>query len=58
MTKENFSARGAGARGLSLGLLLLLGLAAAVRLDVLVVHGKGLIDLGLEGDVVLDAEQC
>ena len=42
---------------LSLGLLLLLGLISALRLDVLVVHGKSLVDLGLEGSLVLSTRK-
>jgi hypothetical protein len=42
--------------GLSLGLLLLLGLTAlaALSLDVLVIDSQGLIDLGLQSGIVLD----
>jgi hypothetical protein len=45
-------------QNLSLGLLLLLGLAAlsgALRLDVLVVDCKSLVDLGLKSALILDA---
>lgn len=41
--------------GLSLGLLLLLGLATlALSLDVLVVDSKSLVDLSLESSLILN----
>lgn len=55
ITKEIINIRGRDRASLSLGLLLLLGLASlALRLDVLVVHSQGLVDLGLESALVLD----
>ncbi|GKT65979.1 hypothetical protein ColTof4_03266 [Colletotrichum tofieldiae] len=41
--------------GLSLGLLLLLALLATLGLDVLLVDTEGLVDLGLESGLLLDA---
>lgn len=51
----------AGWSGLSLGLLLLLSLAtlgAALSLDVVVVDGEGLVDLGLQSGVILNTVRC
>lgn len=44
--------------GLSLGLFLLLALGRALGLDVLIVHSKGLVDLGLQSSLVLSAMKC
>jgi hypothetical protein len=45
---------------LSLSLLLLLGLAlgGALGLDVLIVDSESLVDLGLEGNLILDTRVC
>lgn len=48
---------------LGLGLLLLLGLTSlgpfiTLRLDVLVIDIKGFVDLGLEGDIILNPRNC
>lgn len=51
--------RECGGDGLGLSLLgLLLALLATLGLDVLLVDAEGLVDLGLESRLLLDAAEC